>query len=158
VSGNFIAFNHDFGIGIARTAEVDIHPNSIFANAQMAIDLGLDGPTDLPAVTNAFYDPATNTTTIDLTYTDASTFSPTLQFYAADAPHANGYGDAQYYLGTARPQNFHSGTHDASFVAAGDWRGKWVCASVTRNIYYGFSEGIDTRSSTSELSNAMEVK
>src|SRR5205085_11713338 len=120
VKSDFIAFNHDFGIGMARNAEVDIHPNAIFANFQMAIDIGLDGPTDFPTVTNAFYDPAANITTIDLTYTDSSTFGPTLQFYAADAPHTSGHGDAQYYLGTARSQDIRSGTHDVRFVAAGD--------------------------------------
>lgn len=157
VSGNYIAFNHDFGIGIDRTAKVDIHPNAIFANWQMAIDIGLDGPTDSPVISAAVYDPVNRATTIDITYAEGSTFSSTLQFYAADAPGVQGHGDAQYYVGTARPPRTNSGTSSYRFVADGDWRGKWVSASVTRNIYNGFSEDAYDLSATSELSNAIEV-
>jgi len=168
ISGNYIAFNHDFGVAIDRNANgTDVHPNSIFANWQMGIDNGLDGPTSAPVITAASYDPASDTTQIDVAYRDSSTFAPTLQFYASDAPHRSGYGDGQYYLGIANPrrgpptleQQFH-------FAAKGDWRGKWVSATITQNIFYGFGvagplhplgEGADTHSSTSEFSRAVEV-
>jgi parallel beta-helix repeat protein len=163
ISGNYIAFNHDFGIAVERgTNAVDIHPNSIFANWQMGIDSGLDGPNapDI-TITSAVYDAATNTTSIDVTYTDESTFFPTLQFYASDAPHHTGYGDGQYYLGTATPPR---PTKDFQFRAKGDWRGKWVSATITHNQFYGFAriesldQGPDTNSSTSEFSRAVEVR
>ena len=94
IAANFIAFNHDFGIAIeANTIAVDIHPNSIFANWQMGIDNGLDGPSGAPEITSAIYDAGTNATVIDIAYTDGSTFFPTLQFYASDAPHSSGFGD-----------------------------------------------------------------
>jgi hypothetical protein len=111
------------------------------------------------------YDPAKNITTIDITYNDNSTFGPTLQFYAGDAPHSSGHGDAQYYLGIAEPcRNYSSSTASYRFVTPGDFRGKWVSATITHNFYYGFlsvvtplSEGQMTNSDTSELSNAVQV-
>jgi hypothetical protein len=159
ISSNFIAFNHDFGIAIENgTLAVDIHPNSIFANWQMGIDNGLDGPTAAPEITSAVYDAATDTTVIDIAYTDNSTFFPTLQFYASDAPHRSGFGDGQYYLGTATPRR----QTQFQFRAKGDWRGKWVSATITHNQFYGFAkpldEGPDTFSSTSEFSRAVEVR
>ena len=161
ISGNFIAFNHDFGVAIERgTNAVDLHPNSIFANWQMGIDNGLDGPTEAPEITSAVYDAATDTTVIDIAYTDGSTFFPTLQFYASDAPHRSGFGDGQYYLGTATPQARR--TSAVQFRAKGDWRGKWVSATITHNQFYGFAkpldESPDTFSSTSEFSRAVEVR
>ena len=158
ISGNYIAFNHDFGIAIDRDAfAVDIHPNSIFANWQMGIDNGLDGPTTAPEITSASYDAATDTTVIDLAYTDSSTFFPTLQFYASEAPHHSGFGDGQYYLGTATPPK----QTQFQFRTKGDWRGKWVSATITHNQFYGFAKpaGLpDTFSSTSEFSRAVEVR
>ena len=159
LSGNFIAFNHEFGVAIeSDTIGVDLHPNSIFANWQMGIDNGLDGPTAAPEVTSAVYDPATDTTVIDVAYTDSSSFFPTLQFYASDAPHHSGFGDGQYYLGTATPR---LQTH-IQFRAKGDWRGKWVSATITQNQFYGFAKPLsemgDTFSSTSEFSRAVEVR
>jgi hypothetical protein len=165
ISGNFIAFNHDFGVAIEQGASgVDVKPNSIFANWQMGIDNGLDGPTAAPEITSAAYDPATDSTLIDVSYTDQSTFGPTLQFYASDAPHRSGYGDGQYYLGTATPKR---GEEHVRFAARGDWRGKWIAATITHNTFYGFGigrpiaplgEGADTRSSTSEFSRAVEAR
>ena len=159
IAGNFIAFNHDFGIAIDRESfAVDIHPNSIFANWQMGIDNGLDGPSGAPEITSAIYDAGTNTTVLDIAYTDGSTFFPTLQFYASDAPHSSSFGDGQYYLGTATPPRQ---TH-FEFRAKGDWRGKWVSATITHNLFYGFAkpldEGPDTFSSTSEFRRAVEVR
>ncbi|HEX9407155.1 MAG TPA: hypothetical protein VF975_07550, partial [Thermoanaerobaculia bacterium] len=95
------------------------------ANWQMGIDKGLDGPTSAPVITSATYDPATDTTQIDVTSTPAGR-APTFHFYASDAPHRSGYGDGQYYLGTAR--RF---AEQVRFAAKGDWRGKWVTATVT---------------------------
>jgi hypothetical protein len=163
IAGNFIAFNHDFGIAIeANTIAVDIHPNSIFANWQMGIDNGLDGPTAAPDVRSAIYDPATDSTVIEISYSDTSTFFPTLQFYASDAPHSSGFGDGQYYLGTAKPQANRTPSSAIQFRAKGDWRGKWVSATITHNQFYGFAkpldEGPDTFSSTSEFSRAVEVR
>jgi hypothetical protein len=170
IRGNYVAFNHDFGIAVARGAiGTDIGPNSIFANWQLGIDVGLDGPTpdrDVPApvILSAQYDPATNTTVIRIASNEPSnTILPTLIFYASDAPHPSGYGDGQYYLGSIR-FNSHG---PIQFAATGDWRGKWVSATVTRNNFFGFlrmnaarpnAEFPDTHSYTSEFSRAVRVE
>ena len=169
IFANYIAFNGDFGVAIDRNAQaVAIHPNSIFANWQIGIDVGLDGPTPqsgtpAPEILSATYDAASNTTSIVATFHDdvPTVTGPTLHFYAADAPHRSGYGDGQYYLGTARPIERRGYVR---FDAAGDWRGKWVCATMSHNSYYGFltvgpaSELPDTHTTTSEFSHTVEVK
>ena len=166
ISGNFIAFNRQFGIAIAR-GNVDVHPNVMFGNGNMAIDVGLDGPTQEPLqIQSAHYDPSTNSTVITFTQDDkTSTFGPTLQFYAANAPHSSGRGEAQYYLGTIRQSPRVSPTPLRTFVAQGDWRGKWVSGTLTTNLFYGFAAGAqpmaefqDTFSTTSELSRAVKVE
>jgi parallel beta-helix repeat protein len=174
IRGNYVAFNHDFGIAVDRNAMgTDIGPNSIFANLQLGIDVGLDGPTpdrDIPApvILSAQYDPATNTTVVTIsTHEPPSVGLPTLNIYASDAPHPSGYGDGQYFLGTLR---FNIAAGDIHFAALGDWRGKWVSATVTRNNFFGFgflrtddaarpnAESPDTHSTTSEFSRAVEVQ
>ena len=172
IRGNYVAFNHDFGIAVDRRAiGTDIGPNSIFANLQPGIDIGLDGPTpdrDVPApvVLSAQYDPATNTTVLTISsHESPSIIMPTLSMYASDVPHRSGYGDGQYYLGSIR---FNSTLGNIVFAATGDWRGKWVSATVTRNNYFGFlranaavhidAEYYDTHSTTSEFSRAVKVE
>lgn len=172
IRGNYIAFNHDFGVAIDRRAiGTDVGPNSIYANLQLGIDVGLDGPTpdrDVPApvVLSAQYDAATNTTQIEVSSHEApSIVLPTLTLYASDAPHPSGYGDGQYLLGVFRFNT--SGINVFTFAAAGDWRGKWVSATVTRNNFFGFlrtnavrpnADGPDTHSTTSEFSRAVKVE
>ena len=171
IRGNYVAFNHDFGIAVDRSAiGTDIGPNSIFANWQLGIDVGLDGPTidrgtPAPVVLSAQYDAATNTTVLTIsTQEPPSIILPTLIMYASDAPHPSGYGDGQYYLGSLR---FDSTKGNIRFAVPGDWRGEWVSATVTRNSYYGFlrtnaaqpsSEFPDTTSTTSEFSKAVQVE
>ena len=169
--GNYIAFNHDFGIAIDRNARAtDVGPNSIFANWQMGIDVGLDGPTpdrDVPAPTvlSAQYDPASDTTVVTVSSTEKLVLSdPTMTIYAADAPHRSGYGDGQYLIGYFRYDPRRETT--IVFPAKGDWRGTWVSATVTRNEYYGFdiirahpdAEFMTTHSTTSEFSRAVKVE
>jgi parallel beta-helix repeat protein len=171
IRGNYVAFNHDFGVAVDRHAiGTDIGPNSIFANLQPGIDVGLDGPTpdrDVPApvVLSAQYDPATNTTVLTISTSEHSNmFNPTLIIYASDAPHPSGYGDGQYYLGSIR---FDPTKGNVQFAALGDWRGRWASATVTRNNFFGFlrtnagepnAEFPDTHSTTSEFSKAILVQ
>jgi hypothetical protein len=171
IRGNFIAFNHDFGVAIdRRSIGTDVAPNAIYANWQLGIDIGLDGPTPAatgtPTVLSAQYDPATDTTLITTAFVARNTFQgPVLNFYAADAPHASAYGDGQYYLGTLvrvdQPLD-----RPVTFPAKGDWRGKWVCVTETSNQIYGLalfgatpaSEYPSTHSTTSEFSRAVPVQ
>jgi hypothetical protein len=89
---------------------------------------------------------------------------PTLIVYASDAPHPSGYGDGQYFLGSIR---YNPRQGNIVIPALGDWRGKWVSATMTRNNFFGFvrvnavqpnSEYPDTHSSTSEFSRAVKVE
>jgi hypothetical protein len=68
---NAIEYNHDFGIAVDRTAEhVNTAGDYIIANGGLAIDWGLDGPSDLPGfppvprLIDAFYDAAKNVTIV----------------------------------------------------------------------------------------------
>ncbi|HEY2829529.1 MAG TPA: right-handed parallel beta-helix repeat-containing protein [Thermoanaerobaculia bacterium] len=171
IRGNYVAFNHYSGIAVDRSAiGTDIGPNSIFANWQLGIDVGLDGPTPdrdvaAPVVISAQYDPATNTTVLTIASNEPpNILLPTLNMYASDAPHPSGYGDGQYYLGSLR---FNSQGGNVRFAALGDWRGKWVSATVTRNNFFGFlrintvqpnAEVPDTHSTTSEFSRTVKVE
>jgi uncharacterized repeat protein (TIGR01451 family) len=143
LTGNFIAFNRQFGVAIARTTFADIEPNSIFANGILGIDIGLDGPSveaiSPPTILSAHYDPTTDKTIVDL----PGDVSGIIQLYASDAPHPSGFGDGQYYLGT-----FGGVT---PLAAKGDWRGKWISATFTQ-----FQK--DTIARTSEFSRAVPVQ
>ena len=114
---------------------------------------------------SAEYDPASDSTVVVL----ASSVQPLITFpmltiYASDAPHPTGYGDGQYLLGII--PHFDPRLGNVTFAAKGDWRGKWVAATATRNIFFGFltdgpapeAEYPDTHSTTSEFSRAVKVE
>jgi parallel beta-helix repeat protein len=169
VSRNMIAFNHDSGISVAASA-VEISSNSIFANDQLAIDLGLDGPT-APTdslggalLTSAHYDPTTGLTTIEGSVIGGvGVFSSIVDLFANDALDPSGYGEAQYTLGGTTTG---SDRRHFAFSYPGDLRGKFITATVTRNDYFGFArvarlspdsswQGFVT--TTSEVSKAIPV-
>ena len=159
VQNNFIAFNHDFGIAIDRRAiGVNMMANSIFANWQLGIDVGLDGPTpdrDIPApvILSAQYDAAQNKTIVVLSaHEPVLGDPPDMALYANDAPHSSGYGDGQYFLGR---QQFDAKSGGVTMSVDGDWRGKWVSATVTRN---DFTFGGAGHATTSEFSRAVQVE
>jgi hypothetical protein len=158
IQDNYIAFNHDFGIAIDRRAVgVNMIGNSIFANLQPGIDIGLDGPTpdrDIPApvIVSAQYDPAQNKTIVVVSAHEPVVGDPPdLALYASDAPHPSGYGDGQYFLGR---QQFDAKSGGVTMSVDGDWRGKWAAATVTRNDFI-FGAGHAT---TSEFSRAVKVE
>jgi hypothetical protein len=169
IRGNYVAFNHDFGVAVDRNAKgTDIEPNSIFANWQLGIDVGLDGPTPksgvpAPDILSAHYDPATDTTVIvAASSVDPAVVKPAITFYASDAPHPSGFGDGQYFLGDV--PHFDPTKGNITFAAKGDWRGKWIAATVTSNVFLGFlsstprTELPDTLSTTSEFSRAVKAE
>src|SRR5207253_4692300 len=118
-----------------NTDPVDVETNSIFANGQIGIDVGIDGPSFSfrPAIIAARYDPATNRTAIDMISIATSGNSiADYRIYASDAPHSSGFGDGQYFLG----QFFLNPTGQVfTFKAIGDWRGKWVSATQTNRTF-----------------------
>lgn len=159
ITNNYVAFNHDFGIAIdRRAAGVNLMANSIFANWQLGIDVGLDGPTpdrDIPApvIVSAQYDAAHDKTVVVLSVHEPNLLvNPTAALYASDAPHPSGYGDGQYFLGKL---DFDPRNGGVTMTANGDWRGKWVAATVTRNDYFAVTIGHLT---TSEFSRAVKVE
>lgn len=173
IDDNRIAFNHDFGISIARgVKDVSISGNSIHANWQLGIDNGLDGASPevpgangvvrIPVITAARYDAATNTTLIEGTADADTTFTATINLYANDERDPSGYGEGQYALG-AVPLLFD---HTFSARVAGRLPGRWVTATTTRTWYYGLlrigdlaGNGNENALSgaTSEFSRAVEV-
>ena len=173
ISGNYIAFNHDFGIAIDRRAfATQIAPNSIFANGQPGIDIGLDGPTpdsetvQAPVVLSAHYRPEIDRTVIVLSSNEPGSatplHAPTMTIYASDAPDRSGYGDGQYLVGNFA---FDGTQGNVVFAALGNWTGKWIAATVTRNGEYSqfevqrpdvtLTRGAST---TSEFSRAVPVE
>lgn len=159
IEDNLIAFNHDFGISVDRRAiGVNMTRNSIFANLQLGIDIGLDGPTperDVPApvIVSAQYDPAQDRTIFVLSAHEPSLGAfPTVSLYANDAPTASGYGDGQYVLGQ---QSFDPASGGVTMSISADWRGKWATATVTRN---DFTFGEAGHATTSEFSRAVKVE
>jgi hypothetical protein len=154
VRSNYIAFNHEQGISIAHTTDpVDVETNSIFANGQIGIDVGIDGPSFSfrPAIISARYDAATNETVIDMISIATSGNSVAdYRIYASDAPHPSGYGDGQYFVG----QLYRNPSGDVfTFRAAGDLRGKWVSATQGNRTVSDFAV-----EQTSEFGRAVKVE
>jgi hypothetical protein len=165
VDDNEIARNGHAGIAIASAAKnVAINGNSIFGNRGISIDWGIDGPSNAPflapEITDAYYD-GTNTIITGNWRPVPGVYAPRLQFYAGDAP-----GEARLFLGLRDGFTDPSySTERFRFVHPGDLRGKWVAATKTSIIYYGWSRvprpDADTGYSyttTSELSNAIQVR
>ena len=117
--GNYIGFNRDFGVAIDRDADwVVVHGNSIQANWQGGIDIGLDGVTPvlgpfsndpddvlkLPVITSAWWDASRRVTVLEGRLPDPPrTFiQNTVNLYSNDAPDQSGYGEGQYFLGRLR--------------------------------------------------------
>lgn len=159
IESNTIAFNHDFGVSTDRRAVgVYIAANSIYSNLQLGIDIGLDGPTpdlDIPAPTivSAQYDPAADNTIIVLSaHEPVLEYRPYAALYANDAPDPSGYGEGQYVLDQ---REFDPKLGGITIAVKGDWRGKWVTATVTRN---DFVFGVIGHATTSEFSRALKVE
>ncbi|HYC91604.1 MAG TPA: right-handed parallel beta-helix repeat-containing protein [Thermoanaerobaculia bacterium] len=157
VNDNYIGFNAHFGVAIDRGAEhVALHGNSFQANGGLAIDWGLDGPeaggsTRTPSIRGVRY--ANGVTTIEVDAQPASSF-PVVNFYASDAPDPSGFGEGQYFLGTAHAP--------FRIEVPLDLRGKWISATLTDVHTLQIVRGNDNsnvwRTTTSELSRAVEVR
>jgi uncharacterized repeat protein (TIGR01451 family) len=159
IGQNLIGFNHDAGVSIARDADyVSAASNSFQGNWQLAIDYGLDGvsnttpfrgelPTGtmhVPEITSARYDPVSNRTIIEgaATFDASRTFFGGFQvhLYANDGPDESGYGEGQYYLGTA-PVN----DGRFSFSYPGHAPGPWVAATMMNYTTWGFATATSPR-------------
>jgi hypothetical protein len=152
VAHNHIGFNHDFGVAIDRdAANVALQGNSIHANWQGGIDIGLDGVTPaigpfpeggsllLPEIRQAFWDPEREVTVIDGVLPEPGTpiLGYDISVYASDVPDRSGFGEGQYFLGVVKAEQ---GTGRFEFHAPADLRGKWITATATRSHYVGFAK------------------
>jgi hypothetical protein len=168
IANNYIGFNGDFGVALPLDARsVSCGSNSFQANAQAAIDWGLDGAVTntevpIPVITDVWSE--NGYTYIRGTSTASGTFEPLIDLYANDAPDPSGYGEGQYYLGQIRSES-DNGTFVFTFVTPVDLRGKWVTATATKQIYGGWATiGLDGDTgwgyltTTSEFSRVFEVK
>lgn len=153
---NYIGFNAHSGISVDRRAgDLGLAANSIQGNGQLAIDRGLDGPSDEdlspPVILSAIYDPATNTTTLS-GFAEVDVHDRIMiTLYANDAVAPHGFGEAQYYLGYTMTEN-----RRFSLTVEGDWRHKYASASASRVMENPFSPPFPVE--TSEISRAVEVR
>ncbi len=162
IHDNYIGFNGHFGVALAPGATyVRLSGNSYQANAGLAIDRGLDGVTPTaeiaaPEITSVRYEDGV--TIIEFRATQLGPFGQ-VNLYANDVPDDSGFGEGQYYLGTATTRAFRYN---------GDLRGKWVAATTTYRNYLGFARPPGELreeenwqgfiSGTSEFSRAVLVK
>jgi parallel beta-helix repeat protein len=102
IADNVIGNSGDFGIAIARTAQVTTLRNRIFNSRWGAIDVGLDGPTinnHTPTITSVRYDAAAGTTTITGTAFAPTPGFTTVQIYANRDVGPDGFAEEEEYLG-----------------------------------------------------------
>ncbi len=175
---NVVAFNRDFGISVDKAPTlVALRGNRIWANDNLAIDVGLDGvmtPAPIengtlgaPELTRAQYDPVTDTTTVEgdvhIAGGGMSTWGE-VEIYASDTPGTRNMGDAQRLIGNVKAgvplQTKTPPTHFTATIA-GDHSGEWITATVTRVRYESFAKpqiiGGEYNPRTSELSFPLQV-
>jgi hypothetical protein len=173
IENNYIGFNHHFGIAVDRDAKyVSMLANSIQANGQNGIDVGLDGVAtatpwfvgvlEPPVITQAKWNPVRHSTVVEGSVDKFDTWPDVISIYANDAPDASGYGEGQYFLGTSEA------TRDGAFVFhyPEDLRGKWISVTTTHETYVGFAKPVSPSASdrfgrlsaTTEFSRSVEVK
>src|SRR5262249_31609062 len=109
---NAIEYNHDFGVAVGQNAaHVASNSDYIIANGGIAIDWGLDGPSDraglppIPRLTEAFFDPAKGKTIVRGTLPLTILTQP--GFYSVRVTSAT--GDYQGGMGLAGTGLFSTG-------------------------------------------------
>jgi hypothetical protein len=146
VTGNVIAYNHDFGVASEYYRNVAIQRNSIKANALSGIDFGLDGETTglsfdelgrlraepHPVLDSARYDEASATTVIQGRFQDSYlyVYGAVADLYAS--PGSAGQGEK--WLGQAT-----SGGAAFVLVYPGNLLGQFITATATLNFYEGLA-------------------
>lgn len=176
VNHNFIGFNKHHGVSMDRaTTRIALAGNSFQANHGLAIDFGLDGvsltvphdvvthPIDLriPEITSARYDEATKTTIIEgHAELPRAPHVFGVSVYTNDAPDPSGFGEGQYYIGSAGVSS--DGTW--RLVVMGRLPGPWVTATTTATSFAGILGGAQPKggasgqsTTTSEFSRVFRV-
>ncbi len=145
-AGNVIAFSGGYGVVVydPDTINNSIRGNSIFSNAYLGIDLigdgvtpnhtgFLAGPNDLqnfPVITNAF---GSGTSTIvlgNLNSLPGGNFL--IDVYRSNTADESGYGEGQFYLGTASVTTDGSGNASFAYTnSGGNYAGQFITATAT---------------------------
>jgi hypothetical protein len=161
---NTIANHPGMGVALARgETYVQIRENSMRDNGGIGIDWGVDGISPLqddqhvsqpnaPTLLSARYDAGENRTYFTVVTTTA-TFNgpiylrPVFDFYANRGPN----GDGEQWLSLGGGRSIDERTFEG--WVAGDYRGKWVNATLTRQPDFGFARtpGISSEQIRSEL-------
>ncbi len=159
-AGNLIAHNQKAGVAVQSGTNNPVRANSIFANAGLGIDLGLNGVTgndagdpdsgpnnlqNYPVLSSAL--PDSGTLTIQGTLNSRANTPFQLDFYSNNTCDSSGYGQGQTYLGSG---NFTTdGSGDVNFslsLAASAMAGQAITATAT-----------DPNGNTSEFSHCLAV-
>ena len=155
-----IANNAHFGIAVGPEATMLTFGTSLQANGVQPIDYGLDGPTrhapnmpDVPELTSATYDAATNTTRVRgrVTITRPHGYRHALAFYTSTR---NLIGDTPILGPYNLPFRAETRPYDFEIPVAGDLRGRLLSAALSR----GYDEESQSLEETSELSNGVVVR
>jgi len=142
IADNVIGNSADFGIALARSAQVTTLRNRIFNSRWGAIDVGLDGPTvnnHTPTITSAHYDAAAGTTTITGTAFAPTPGFTTVQIYANRDVGIDGFAEEEEYLGSATV-TFE--TQPFTLTVPRDLRGLFIDAHSILRTDYGAFEGV----------------
>lgn len=161
--GNVIAFNTGRGVGINNNAahvRNAIRGNSLFANGNLGIDLGMNGRTandaasdpdtgpnrlqNHPELTSAMAGPAS--TRIVGTLTTAFNAPFVLDFYASGAADPTGFGEGRQYLGSSEVSTGPTGTAGFEVDLPARVTGRFITATAT-----------DAEGNTSEFSAAIRA-
>ena len=146
-AGNIIAFSGGYGVVVydSGTTNNSIRGNSIFSNNYLSIDLNGDGvtpndpgdadtgPNDLqnfPVITNAFGYAASTIVSGTLNSMTNSTFF--IDVYCNASADPSGYGQGQFYVGTASVTTDGSGNGNFSLTNFnGNYAGQFFTATAT---------------------------
>jgi titin len=146
-AGNVIAFSGGYGVVVydPGTTNNSIRGNSIFSNSYLSIDLNGDGvtlndtgdgdtgPNDLqnfPVITNAFGYAASTIVSGTLNSLANRTFF--IDVYRNASADPSGYGQGQFYVGTASLTTDSSGNGNFSLTNFnGNYAGQFITATAT---------------------------
>lgn len=157
VRRNVIHDNHEWGVCRTRNGWIEIAENSIAGNVHYAIDVDLDfespdrpddplGIPNKPVIVSATYDAAVDKTIVRV---DAGPLGGRVDVYASDSLSGAGYPQADRYVGSMYPGP------GRTLEIAGDLRGQWLTATLTRSLSVDWTS---TPFNTSELSHAVQVR
>jgi parallel beta-helix repeat protein len=169
---NIVHGNGEWGIARTRTIGlVQMRRNSMIRNGLSGWDIGLDlvspdrendasGTPNKPRITDATYDPVTDTTTIRGT----SWWGASVDLYASSSLSRHGHPEAETWLGTTHVFQ----DQKIELKVPGDLRGQWITGTITRSqtLYFLRDEGKrgsevfrpSSGADTSELSDPVQVR